>query len=632
MVLTVDQVSATISENQSESSVENASDDTNKVSAMIDEVVFPHDQVVDVNIEIDEETYADMIANAMSEEYVMADITYNGYTFNNVAIRPKGNSSLMQVASSGDDRFSFKIDFDKYVDDQSFFGVTKLNLNNLFEDNTLMAEFIGYEMLDSIGAVASDTTYVALSINGEYFGLYLAVEQVDETMLYDEYDNYDGELYKPDMGVGADLIYISDDPDDYEGIFPEDDTMTTDEKFIELVKTIDKIVENGGETDEYKLSDIMNVESFLQYMAYSSAVIHLDTYQGGMYHNYYLYYNTDTDLFEWISWDLNMTFNGFPMTGLTDEQATQLLIDEPTIGAMSDYSLINAVFSNETYIDIYHDYLDELLEGYLSEEAFQERVLEIYTMIEPYASIDPSSFYDFSTVKTSIFDTSDDNQVSLVEFVEMRTENISQQLDGTIEATNNGEGNEGQKGMNGAGGKGDMMGGKGGMQGGQAGQRPEGGMMQRPTDGEDSAEMPQMPAGENGEMPQMPTGETGERPQMQNGDSGQRQGGFGGMEMTIDMLPAELLEMHENGLLPEEISEYLDNGEVPPMEMMMELAEEMGVDTSNPGAMMGGNDNGISNEAGTMMNPMDMIQELAVLGLSLATAIGLIIYLSIRKY
>ncbi|MCG8549551.1 MAG: CotH kinase family protein, partial [Desulfobacterales bacterium] len=205
----------------------------------VDEVVFPHDEVVDVFIDIDEEDYNYMLDNAMAEEIVMADITYNGYSFSNVGIRPKGNSSLSSVAKSESDRYSFKVDLDYYIGDQSFYGVTKLNLNNLFSDPTMMAEYLGYEMLDELDADASRTTYVALYINNEYKGLYLAVEQVNETFLKEHFGNANGELYKPDMGVGSDLEYISDDGLDYTGLVPENYSSYDNEAIVELIKGIE---------------------------------------------------------------------------------------------------------------------------------------------------------------------------------------------------------------------------------------------------------------------------------------------------------------------------------------------------------------------------------------------------------
>lgn len=407
------------------------------------EKVFPNDKVIDVNIEIDPEVYEEMKANAANEEYVKANITYNGYTLNNVAIRPKGNSSLRDVIKSNGDRFSFKVDFDKYIDGQNLFGITKINLNNLFSDDTLMSEYLGYEMLEDIGAATPHTTYVSLSINGEYFGLYLSVEAIDEFFLKENYGNFDGELYKPDMGVGSDLAYISDDPDDYTGITPQDEDKSTDNNFIKLVKTISMINKNGGETEEYNLSDILNVDSFLKYLAFSTATIHLDSYQSGMYHNYYLYFNTDTEKFEWITWDLNMLFNNFPASGLSDEDATQFLIDEPVIGELSKYPIVEAVFTNDEYVEKYHQYLEDLVNNFLSEDKFEKKVLETYEMIEPYAKIDPSAFYTIDEVKQAIWGEDEQSSgLSLIDFISLRTENINKQLNGELPSTNNGSGNE----------------------------------------------------------------------------------------------------------------------------------------------------------------------------------------------
>jgi spore coat protein CotH len=79
-----------------------------------------------------------MLDNATKEEYIKVDVVINGTTFSNVGIRPKGNSSLRQVASSESDRYSFRIKFDEYVKGQTCFGLDNLVVNNMFGDNTYM--------------------------------------------------------------------------------------------------------------------------------------------------------------------------------------------------------------------------------------------------------------------------------------------------------------------------------------------------------------------------------------------------------------------------------------------------------------------------------------------------------------
>lgn len=64
-----------------------------------------------------------------------------------------------------------------------------------------------------------------------------------------------------------------------------------------------------------------------------------------------------------------MIYNNFPQSGLSDEEATQFLIDEPVMGSLSAYPLVQAVLTNSDYVDTYHEYLLELIDNSLSEEA-----------------------------------------------------------------------------------------------------------------------------------------------------------------------------------------------------------------------------------------------------------------------
>ncbi|WP_157950060.1 CotH kinase family protein [Vallitalea okinawensis] len=538
--------------------------------SIVNQVVFPHNEVVDVFIDIDEEVYSEMIENAMNEEIVMADITYNDYTFSQIGIRTKGNSSLSQVANSDSDRFSFKVDLDYYIDDQNFYGITKLNLNNIFSDPTMMAEYLGYEMLAELDADASRTTYVALYINDEYKGLYLSVEQVNETFLLDHFDNATGELYKPDMGTGSDLVYISDNGADYTGMFPENLEAYDNDDLVELIKGI----EEGDD-----LESVLNVDSFLKYLAMSTVTIHMDTYQAGMYHNYYLYNNDG--VFEWIAWDLNMIFNGFPRTGLTDEEATEFLIDEPVIGAMEKYPLVEAVFENEEYVSRYHDYIEILLDDYLSQTNFTDKVMSTYEMIKDYVEIDPSSFYTYEEFESALFMDSN-YSLSLLSFVNQRSANIREQLDGTIPATNNGQGNVGSGG---------------GMRGG--GMKNQGDMQPPMQEGTES----QM----NGEAGKG----KGEKLNMENnaGKGGQ----MNGFPPDINLEDIDLEE------LPEELRTYIENGEMPPMDLVMAFKDDLPEGLIPAGGFSPGKVEQVQEN-----EPVDMQSALINIGLLIVTSLGMI--------
>ena len=146
----------------------------------------------------------EFVKNCKSEEYYNCSVVIDGEAFKNVAIRGKGNTSLTQVAAYGNDRYSFKIEFDHYDSTKTYYGLDKLCLNNIIQDNTYMKDYLSYRMMAENGAVAPLCSYVYITVNGEDWGLYLAVEAVEESFLQRNYGKDYGELYKPDsMNMGG---------------------------------------------------------------------------------------------------------------------------------------------------------------------------------------------------------------------------------------------------------------------------------------------------------------------------------------------------------------------------------------------------------------------------------------------
>lgn len=168
--------------------------------------LFDTDEIITINIEMDEDSWNTMLNNATSEEYYVCNVVINGKRVNNVAIRPKGNTSLSAIAMDPDtDRYSLKLEFDHFVEGQTCFGLDKLILNNNYADATNMKEAVIYDMFQYLGADASLYNYAKVSLNGEYWGVYLALEGVEDSFMLRNYGTQDGELYKPDtmeMGGG----------------------------------------------------------------------------------------------------------------------------------------------------------------------------------------------------------------------------------------------------------------------------------------------------------------------------------------------------------------------------------------------------------------------------------------------
>lgn len=165
--------------------------------------LFDTGTVHTINIVMDD--WEGFLDTCVNEEYSLCTVVIDGESYKNVGIRAKGNTSLTQVASYGNDRYSFKIEFDHYDSTESYYGLDKLSLNNIIQDNTYMKDYLTYQMMGYFGVDAPLCSYVYITVNGQDWGLYLAVEGVEEAFLQRNYGSDYGELYKPDsqsMGGG----------------------------------------------------------------------------------------------------------------------------------------------------------------------------------------------------------------------------------------------------------------------------------------------------------------------------------------------------------------------------------------------------------------------------------------------
>ena len=165
------------------------------------ESLFDKSKVHTIDIEISD--WTGFIDTATNEEYVACNITIDGQNMNNVALRAKGNTSLSSVATQDSEKYSLKIEFDHFMEGRLFNGLDKLSLNNLIYDSTMMKDYLAYTLMGKMDVPSPLCSFANVSVNGENWGLYLAVEAVEDSFL--ERNNLTrGELYKPDsMSFGG---------------------------------------------------------------------------------------------------------------------------------------------------------------------------------------------------------------------------------------------------------------------------------------------------------------------------------------------------------------------------------------------------------------------------------------------
>ena len=468
--------------------------------------LFDTSKVHTVNIVM--EDWDEFIKSCRDEEYAQCSVIIDNEAYKNVAIRAKGNTSLANVQNYGNDRYSFKIEFDHYDGTNTYYGLDKLNLNNIIQDNTYMKDYLSYQMMGYFGVSAPLCSYVQILVNGEEWGLYLAVEGVEESFLSRNYGNDYGELYKPDsmsMGGGrgnggkmggmdssdVSLIYSGDEYSSYSNIFDNAKTDISDEDKDRFIASLKKLNENSS------MEEVVNVEKVIRYFVVHNFVCNFDSYTGSMIHNYYLY--EEEGQLSMIPWDYNLAFGGF--VGGSD--ATSLVnypIDTPVSGGtVESRPMLSWIFENEEYTELYHQYFTEFISQYFDSGYFEEMLDDVKTIISPYVESDPTKFCTYEEFEQGI-DT-------LGEFCLLRAESVKAQLNGTIASTSDNQEKEtfiaaSDLSIS------DM---------GSMGDGQDGGMNRPDNNGQ--GEMPKMP--QDGGMNRPDNNGQGEMPKMLQGNNGQ---------------------------------------------------------------------------------------------------------------
>jgi spore coat protein H len=334
--------------------------------------VFPQDQVQRLDITISNDDWDAMQSNlanmprtrpgetidgTFTPIWVSCDLFYRKKQWYKVGIRVKGNSSLQSTYSSGIRKFSFKLDFDQFEDtypqvkDQRFYGFKQLNLNNNFDDKSLMREKVAGDLFREFGIPAAKSAYYEIYINyqgeSQYFGLYTVVEEVDNTVIKTQFANGDGNLYKPEGNAASFALGKYNTTDFYKKTNESTSDWTDVKALYDALHS--ELRSADAKAWRVLLESKLNMDLYIRWLAANTLMQNWDTY-GKMTHNYYLYNDPSTSKLVWIPWDNNEALQEGKMGGG---------IALNLIGVSSEWPLISFIASDETYYALYKQYVRE---------------------------------------------------------------------------------------------------------------------------------------------------------------------------------------------------------------------------------------------------------------------------------
>lgn len=340
--------------------------------------VFPQDRVVDLRLTFAPGDWAKLLLdwqqNQKKTEFAAA-FFFDGETLAAIGVRLKGLNGLNlpdgPINLAG--KYPLKLDFNAQGGAR-FHGVDTLSLNTNSQDPSMMRERLALQMYQAMGIPASRAAYAKLQVDGKAVGLYNAVQVLDKRYLKERFGTAagadDGNLYKCVyngdnicmLGWRGDKksdYYRTDCPPGFDecGFVQktnEDDAALN--SYADLIELIRVINQTPDEQFAAELAKVFDVEAFVRVAAVAYAISNHDSYFGKG-HNYYLYRHPGSGKFQYLPWDLDLTY------GTTSCAAPAT---DPTCGSLDNHLLIKRVLAVPKWRQAYLQDLQQVVDQYLT--------------------------------------------------------------------------------------------------------------------------------------------------------------------------------------------------------------------------------------------------------------------------
>ncbi len=355
--------------------------------------VFGPDHILQVDIDFYSTSYWNELLSEYDGEqnYIPAAITIGTEigttTLDSVGIRLKGNSSMIHPGN----KKPFKVDFNRFIPGQAYDLLKKLNFNNGFRDPTFAREKVFLDICEDAGILAPRATFAEVRYNGESWGFYTVVEQIDDQFLDRSIGDDDGMLFKAGSNFGpgsneASLVYEGPNASDYGDAY--DLKMNESDDWSDFISFIEFINTSSDEQFENELGDHLDLQAYLRSAALDNLFANLDSYTLSA-RNYYLYQNTTLGRWQWIKWDCNETFGSYAF-GVPGDM-TQL--DVEFDGGNYDRPLLERILANENLKNAYLAEVCELRELYFNSEYLDPRLDAVQALIQSAVYNDDNKMY-----------------------------------------------------------------------------------------------------------------------------------------------------------------------------------------------------------------------------------------------
>ena len=383
------------------------------------DVFYDPETVQEIRIEIDATQRERLYRSLPERVYVPATFRWRDQIIENVGVRFKGNSSSHPDQPH---KRSYLVKFNEYAKGERFLGLRRVALDNAIQFGSVFSEPLITAILRDLGLHASRCNYATLYVNGEYQGVYVNVERVDESFVKARFEAPIGPLYKGEGGPGINLQSVGGDSAVYQRAF-EPKTDAAESSYPELAKLIDSVSTVDPAQAAKEFSQMIALDDFIQTMAVMLFSGAFDQLTGWNPHNYYLYRDSKDGRWHYLTSDLDV--------GFADMAFGQIPVIDgwnaawPVAGGMP-CPLIERIVSSPELIARYRQEADRILERYFRPQILNPKLEALYTRIQGALRTDPFP-HRRATVPTDR--SFDDVVASIKAFIEKRYRSARAQLD-----------------------------------------------------------------------------------------------------------------------------------------------------------------------------------------------------------
>lgn len=270
--------------------------------ALEDAWIFAPGRIHTVAITLDEAGWSALAVDPYTA--VDGDVEIDGVAMDTVGVRLRGKIGSFRTLAG---KPKFEIDFNEFVEDQRFFGLEGLNLNNSVVDCSYLKERIGYRVFELAGVPALRTAYATVTVNDAPYGLYVLLEDPDDRFLSRVYADpggnfYDGKYVRYDDGSYQLLDFTTA----VDGLYQLEEGVDVGNADIHAITSA--IEANSGQPGYYDaVGAVVDWEEYHRELAVEQWIGHLDGYAMNT-NNYRVYFEPGDGRAEVVPWDFDYAF------------------------------------------------------------------------------------------------------------------------------------------------------------------------------------------------------------------------------------------------------------------------------------------------------------------------------------